>query len=41
MKGYMRDYRKLEREILRKARIQLGLSTRVKKPQKKRKRRKQ
>jgi hypothetical protein len=36
MASYMRDYRKAEREAIQEARKLLGLSTRVRKTQKKR-----
>lgn len=39
MKGYMRDYRKMERNAIKEARRLLGLSTKVRKKQKLRKKR--
>ena len=38
MKDYMKEYRERERELIQKARRDLGLSTRVRKTQKKPKR---
>lgn len=37
MKEYMRELRKQERELIRRARLELGMSTRIRKPTKRKK----